>query len=228
MTPPRARDLDAKDAAASVVTSVRAGPVPWAAAGRRACRAIAIVAFLLVIAIAVMLFVPRPGESLGWTTLVLGGWVVRWLDISMILTALGVVALVVMRLLPASDDDTYRPRRTVAKVALMLAVPACVMGTVLSETQDSYSVLEPSSEGGCSIVTYEGANATDDKGAFGIVQPGSTSVEWIGTVSSLAGFRPFADDEYELVWDGDTATLEAISTDPAYAHVSNEPIVCDA
>lgn len=201
----------------------------WRVAMRRACRRVAVVAFLLVIAIAALLLVPRPGESLGWTTLVLGGWVVRWLDLSVILAVVGVVTLVLARLAARADPDpSYRPSRTAAKVALLIAVPMCLMGTVLQETQDTYTVLEPTSPGGCSLVTYEASNSTSSRGTFGIVQPGSTSVEWIGTVSSMAGFRPFDEGSYELVWDGEAATLDAISQDPAYAHVSNEPIVCEA
>lgn len=199
----------------------------WAAV-LRAVGAIALLA-TAAIGVAAYVFLLRPGAG-GLLTLVIGDWYPTVLELAIIGTGLGVIALVTAAMLAPARSTDPRRRWSVAIAAVLITlvavslVPTVILGGFQLLQRPSYVMLEGASEGGCRVVVSESSTLLDGSGLVGIVQPGAVVVEWIGEYRANGDPRQrFALGEYTLSWEGRTAELDR----PRLSSLPGTPITCD-
>ena len=185
----------------------------------------------MAVGAAAYLFLLRPTPS-GRLTFVVGDWYPTVLDLAIISTGLGVIALVTAAMLsPARSTDPHRRASvTIATVSITLVavslVPTVILGGFQLLQRPSYVMLAGVSEGGCRIVVSERSTLLDGHGTAGIIQPGAVVVEWGREYRAISNPRPqFALGEYTLSWDGRTAELELDRANLSWLH--GTPLTCD-
>lgn len=222
--------LTAPEEAATPVDSpepVSRGRRIWAAV----LRAVGVIALLATVAVGVVAyeFLLHPVPS-GLLTLVVGDWYPTVLELVIIGTGLGVIALVTAAMLSPARSVDPRRRASVAAAAVLITlvavslVPTVILGGLQLLQRPSYVMLTGASEGGCRVMVSEGSSLLDGYGTAGILQPGSIVVEWTRAYRANGSpRRAFALGEYTLSWEGRTAELDR----SRLSWLPGTPLTCD-
>lgn len=174
-------------------------------------------------AIALALLTLDPRDALGWTTIAVGSWVVRWLEVGLVLAIVAVVLLVAARRTRPHDDPRHRPWHTWLAWIAGIAIVVSMLGITLAVAQHRFVVLPASSDSGCRIVVHP------EHGEVGIAQPGVAQVAWLGSIEPQdARVDLAAADTVVVTWQGDEAAITIDAPAGGAVTYEGEPIVCDA
>jgi hypothetical protein len=197
------------DAQTSEARAAKADVEGACASWGKVCRRVGRISLLLAIAVPVVASVV-PGyspDALSFTTVVLGAWIPTWWGIEAFLLVLGIVALIAAFTIAPEADRPHRALRMVLTGLLIVGalIGAAVIG--LRGAGEEYRLLPEQSADGCRIAVREYSFMFAGGGDVGIVRPGGTTVEWIGSYGADDGYKPFSSGTYSVDWRGEMVTF---------------------